>query len=119
MMELEQPFTAPNIGAIEEKEKQLLRELQVKYGDQSGVLAKSRTSSVILGFPKENKRKQKEQKKEGSVISGTGKSVASNRTGKHKEVHCKVPKCGWNGRSDLLKTKHIKKHSKEEIKQYF
>jgi hypothetical protein len=78
-MELEQPFTAPNIGAIEEKEKQLLRELQVKYGDQSGALANSRTSSVILGFPKKNKKKQKEQEKEGSVAS-------SSRWGKHREV---------------------------------
>jgi len=77
-MELEQSFTAPNIGVIEEKEKQLLRELQAKYCDY-GIIGNSRTSSVMLGLPKENKRKQKEQEKEGSVISGTGKSVTSSK----------------------------------------
>ena len=106
-MELEQPFIAPNIGAIEEKEKQLLRELQVKYGDQSETLANSRTSSVVLGFPKENKRKQKEQEKEGSVISGTGKSVASSKHGYHKQIKCSHPGCNHSGLSN-----NVKRHEK-------
>jgi len=108
-MELEQPFANLNIGAIEEKEKQLLRELQVKYGNQSGAPVNSRTSSVMLGLPKENKRKQKEQEKEGSVISGAGaKSVPSSRTGKHKEDKC--PHCSHTGRSDNMKRHIEKKH---------
>jgi len=106
-MELEQPFIAPNIGAIEEKEKQLLRELQIKYGDQSGALANSRTSSVILGLPKGKKRNEKaESKKEGTLVGGT-KSVVS-RDGKHKEEKC--PHCSHTGRSDNIKRHIERKH---------
>jgi len=108
-MEFEQPFTAPNIGAIDEKEKQLLRELQVKYGDQSGVLANSRTSSVILGFPKEKKRNEKaESKKEGSVVGSEGPKSMISRDGKHKEEKC--PHCPHIGRSDNIKRHIGKKH---------
>jgi hypothetical protein len=55
------------MGVIEEKEKQLLRELQAKYGMQSEATNQSRTSSVILfGNGKEKKRNQKKNEKDES-----------------------------------------------------
>ena len=62
-----------NPKAIEEKEMQEALAVFAKYGVPVSKAANSRTSSIILGLPKENKRKQKEQEKEGSVASSKSK----------------------------------------------
>jgi len=73
----------------------------------------------MLGLSPLKKRTKKAEGKGGSMFEERTKSAASSRFGKHKDVQCNVLGCDWIGRSDNLKANHVKKHTEEEIKQYF